>query len=55
MVALILSDIGMCQELEWHRSHGLHMCLIDYTLGCPMLCAYLVPMLNIFYIDSLSA
>ena len=38
-VAIILHDIGMCWELEWHHSRGLCMCLIDYTSGhrCRML------------------
>ena len=41
-VVVILHDIRMCGELEWHRSCGLCMCLIDYTLGCLMLYVYLI-------------
>ena len=52
-VVMILHNIRMCWELEWHYSHGLFMCLIDYTLGCPMLCVYLVAILNIFYVELL--
>ena len=28
---VILHDIWMYRELEWHHSHGLYMCLINYT------------------------
>ena len=51
IVAMILHDIGMCWELEWHYSHGLCMCLIDYTSGCLMLYAYLIVILSIIYVE----
>ena len=31
-IAIILHDIGMCRELEWHRSRGLCMCLIIHRV-----------------------
>ena len=50
-IAIILHDTRMCRELEWYHSHGLCMCLIDFTLGCPMLYAYLIIMLYIIYTE----
>ena len=52
-VVVVLYDIGMCQELEWHCSHVLCMCLIYYTLGCLMLHAlgvtYIMKYLFLFW------
>lgn len=48
IVAVILH---MCRELEWHCSHGLCMCLIDYTSGCPMLHVYLIVIPYIIYVE----
>ena len=50
-VAVILHDIGMCLELEWHRNYELCMCLIDYTSGCPLLYAYLIVIPYIIYVE----